>query len=589
MSAAPAWANRIVGSGEEAPDQLLANPGNWRTHPKAQREALREVLDTVGYVAQVIVNQRTGHLVDGHLRVEEALSHGQPTIPVLYVDLSEDEERLVLASLDPLAAMATTDEAKLRELLAEVSVDSEALAAMLAALAPAEPKDGLTDPDDVPEPPDEAITKPGDLWLLGEHRLLCGDAGCEADLDRLLDGVTVDLLLTDPPYNVKVEPRSNNAIAAGMAAQLRRVVPGRPRLVEPQARDEGARRAGAPPLGLRRGPRQERHPPPPEARSRASSREGAGDPPQAARQGPAPGQRLHQRRRLRGAAAGLVRERRAGPPPRWLASTSGAATRTSPTTRPRLKAAGLYFSQAIIWDKEHPVLTRKDFMGSPRVGLLRLEGGRRPPLLRPTERAPTCGTSRRSARTRWSTSPRSRSSWRGGRSSTARCRARSCSTRSRARARRSSPASRPGGGRTSWRSTRCTATSWSPGSKRSAGRRPSGSPRGRGGGVMATGTPPARTLRPGLPRRLARHPHHPSPAPQAATTAQRRVRARLRPRPHRRRGLARVPRVVAGLRAGAEGRARACDSRTSSRPPIAPGAAQAVERVSGPIPAAAVA
>ena len=185
MSAAPAWRSRITGSGEEAPDQLLANPSNWRIHGKAQREALREVLDTVGYVAQVIVNRRTGHLVDGHLRVEEALSHGQPSIPVVYVDLSEDEERLVLASLDPLAAMATTDEAKLRELLAEVSVGSEALAAMLAALAPAEPKDGLTDPDDVPEPPDEAITQPGDLWLLGDHRLLCGDAGSEADLDRL--------------------------------------------------------------------------------------------------------------------------------------------------------------------------------------------------------------------------------------------------------------------------------------------------------------------------------------------------------------------------------------------------------------------
>jgi hypothetical protein len=218
VPAAPAWRSRITGSGTEAPDQLLANPSNWHTHGKAQREALREVLDTVGYVAQVIVNQRTGHLVDGHLRVEEALSHGQPSVPVLYVDLSEDEERLVLASLDPLAAMATTDEAKLRELLAEVSVDSEALAAMLAGLAPTEPKDGLVDPDDVPEPPDEAVTKPGDLWLLGDHRLLCGDAGSKADLDRLLDGVTVDLFLTDPPYNVKVEPRSNNAIAAGMAA-----------------------------------------------------------------------------------------------------------------------------------------------------------------------------------------------------------------------------------------------------------------------------------------------------------------------------------------------------------------------------------
>ncbi len=79
------------------------------------------------------------------------------------------------------------------------------------------PKAGLTDPDDIPAPPDEATTQPGDLWLLGDHRLLCGDAGSAADLDRLLDGTTVALLATDPPYNVKVEPRSNNAIAAGLS------------------------------------------------------------------------------------------------------------------------------------------------------------------------------------------------------------------------------------------------------------------------------------------------------------------------------------------------------------------------------------
>ena len=218
-STAPAWRSRITGSGTEAPDQLLANPANFRVHPKAQQDALAGVLDQVGWVQNVLVNQRTGHVVDGHLRVALAISRGEPSVPVLYVDLSEDEERLVLASLDPLAAMATTDEAKLRELLAEVSVDSEALAAMLEALAPSEPKDGLTDPDDVPEPPDEATTRPRDLWLLGNHRLLCGDAGSEADLDRLVDGVTVDLFFTDPPYNVKVEPRSNNAIAAGMSRQ----------------------------------------------------------------------------------------------------------------------------------------------------------------------------------------------------------------------------------------------------------------------------------------------------------------------------------------------------------------------------------
>ena len=95
-----------MGHAEEAPDRLLAHPSNWRSHPKAQREALADVLDEVGYVATVLVNRRTGRLVDGHLRVELARARGEASIPVTYVDLSAEEEALVLASLDPLAAMA---------------------------------------------------------------------------------------------------------------------------------------------------------------------------------------------------------------------------------------------------------------------------------------------------------------------------------------------------------------------------------------------------------------------------------------------------------------------------------------------------
>ena len=85
----------------------------------------------------------------------------------------------------------------------------------LATLLDPGVNDGLTDPDDIPAPPDEATTQPGDLWVLGEHRLLCGDSAKADDVDRLLDGATVQLASTDPPYNVRVEPRSNNAIAAG--------------------------------------------------------------------------------------------------------------------------------------------------------------------------------------------------------------------------------------------------------------------------------------------------------------------------------------------------------------------------------------
>src|SRR5207248_2631566 len=78
--------------------------------------------------------------------------------------------------------------------------------------------EGQCDPDDVPAPPDEATTRPGDLWLLGRHRLLCGDSSKAEDVDRLLDGAAIHLVHTDPPYNVKVEPRSNNAIAAGLSS-----------------------------------------------------------------------------------------------------------------------------------------------------------------------------------------------------------------------------------------------------------------------------------------------------------------------------------------------------------------------------------
>lgn len=142
-----AWQNRIVGHGTEKPDALLANPRNWRIHPKAQQEAMAGALDQVGWVQNVIVNNRTGHIVDGHLRAELAISRGESSIPVVYVDLSEEEEALALAFL-----------------MAEVSFDSKALEDAIRALVPAGPKDGLTDPDDAPEPPDEPYVKPGDLW-----------------------------------------------------------------------------------------------------------------------------------------------------------------------------------------------------------------------------------------------------------------------------------------------------------------------------------------------------------------------------------------------------------------------------------------
>ena len=127
--------NRIIGSGEEPLDNILFNPRNWRIHPLNQQNALKGVLDEVGWVQEVIINKRTGHLVDGHLRCQLAAREGAKTIPVKYVDLSEDEEVLVLATLDPIGAMAATDKQKLDELFAGVESENENVRKMMDEIA----------------------------------------------------------------------------------------------------------------------------------------------------------------------------------------------------------------------------------------------------------------------------------------------------------------------------------------------------------------------------------------------------------------------------------------------------------------------
>jgi hypothetical protein len=118
-----------------SPAELAENPRNWRSHPPAQVAALTDALSEVGWAGACLYNERTGRLIDGHARKKVALEQGSERVPVLVGSWSEEQEAKILATLDPLAAMAEADAAKLDALLRDVSTGSEALSQMIAELA----------------------------------------------------------------------------------------------------------------------------------------------------------------------------------------------------------------------------------------------------------------------------------------------------------------------------------------------------------------------------------------------------------------------------------------------------------------------
>jgi DNA modification methylase len=204
--------NRIIDYRTVKASELAPHPNNWRKHPKSQQDAIRGILAEVGFVDALMVRLLPGgkyQIVDGHLRAETA---PDMDVPVLVVDLDDAEAAKVLATFDPIGAMAEADKENLDAILKGVETQSDALREMLEDLAKdagcewAKGSGGEVVEDEVPEPPAEPVTKPGDLWLLGEHRLLCGDSTKGEDVGRLLGDRKPFLMVTDPPYGVEYDP-----------------------------------------------------------------------------------------------------------------------------------------------------------------------------------------------------------------------------------------------------------------------------------------------------------------------------------------------------------------------------------------------
>ena len=131
------WQNRIVSSGVKPASDFLAHELNWKIHPRVQQDGIEGSLNQVGWYKSVVESARSGKILDGHARIILALRRGDDTpVPYEVVDVSEEEEAIILATLDPLAALAVADKEKLDGLLREMPAAMEPrLQEMLAGLA----------------------------------------------------------------------------------------------------------------------------------------------------------------------------------------------------------------------------------------------------------------------------------------------------------------------------------------------------------------------------------------------------------------------------------------------------------------------
>jgi len=203
---------------------LLANPKNWRVHPKAQSAALRGLLSEIGYADALLVRELPDGrlvLIDGHLRAETTPS---AMVPVLILDVSEEEADKLLLTLDPLAGMAESDSLRLQALLHSVRSDSTAVQQLFARIAERDALQVFRPPVELldPEPRIERAaelqqkwrTARNQLWRIGPHRLVCGDSTNQVDVAKLWSGggPLVRLTWTDPPYGIDYVQSKNDAL-----------------------------------------------------------------------------------------------------------------------------------------------------------------------------------------------------------------------------------------------------------------------------------------------------------------------------------------------------------------------------------------
>jgi DNA modification methylase len=200
---------KIVDRIEQWPlDKLIPYVKNSRTHSEEQIAQIAGSIKAFGFTNPILVGA-DGVIVAGHGRLSAARQLGLKKVPVIVLDhLSETERRALVIADNRLALNAGWDEEILQleiEQLRAEDFDIDLLGFTeeeLQAFEPEEIPEFQGDEDEVPEPPEEPVTKLGDVWLLGKHRVMCGDSTSVDSVERLMDGQKADMVFTDPPYNI---------------------------------------------------------------------------------------------------------------------------------------------------------------------------------------------------------------------------------------------------------------------------------------------------------------------------------------------------------------------------------------------------
>lgn len=190
-------------------EKLIPYARNARTHDEAQVSQIAASIKEFGFNNPILISDDYS-IIAGHGRLAAARKLGLAEVPVIKLShLSDTQRKAYVLADNRLALNAGWDNDLLKLELIELKAgdvdlemlgfSAEELDGLLNAL---EPTEGLTDEDAVPEPPPEPITKPGDIWILGKHRLMCGDSTSVDAVDRLMNGDKADMVFADPPYNI---------------------------------------------------------------------------------------------------------------------------------------------------------------------------------------------------------------------------------------------------------------------------------------------------------------------------------------------------------------------------------------------------